>query len=120
MKGRSLPWILGLGGLFLLLLGVGLALLLARPAADTARVYSDGELIAVLDLSRDQTITVPYGEGQNVITVREGKVAVTDASCPDQICMGRGWCDGGLPIVCLPNRLVIRFSNQGDVDAVLH
>ena len=43
------------------------------------------------------------------IAVKDGKIAVTEASCPDHYCMQRGYCHSGAQIVCLPNRLVISF-----------
>ena len=55
----------------------------------------------------------------NVITVKGGKIAVTEASCPDHYCMHRGFCDSGLQIVCLPNKLEIRFTGKQDIDGVV-
>ena len=63
------------------------------------------------------TVTAPGG-GTNTITVRDGHIAVTAATCPDHYCMHRGFCDRGTQIVCLPNRLVIRFLGEQNIDAV--
>ena len=57
--------------------------------------------------------------GTNTVTVRDGKVAVTQADCPDHYCMDRGWCDSGTPIVCLPNRLVLKFVGKQTVDGAV-
>ena len=116
MKTRY--WVLLLSGLLLVcgLLGFWL---LQPGEADFAEVYSDGELLYRLDLRVDQTKTVAGAYGTNVITVREGKLAVTQADCPDGYCMDRGYCSGGAQIVCLPNRLVIRFINTGEIDGVV-
>jgi hypothetical protein len=62
---------------------------------------------------------VAYGDGHNVVTVKGGKVAVTEATCPDHYCMKRGYCDGGADIVCLPNRLVLKFIGEQEVDFVV-
>lgn len=98
------------GGLSLLLLGPG--------ESEFAQVLWDGELLFTLDLRVDQERIVETEHGRNVITVRDGRVAVTEADCPDGYCMQRGWCAGGPQIVCLPNRLVIRFTGEADVDAM--
>ena len=75
------------------------------------------ELVAQLRLSQDQTFTVTTPEGgENLIMVQDGSIAVTEASCPDHYCVRRGFCQGGREIVCLPNRLVIRFVTEGEVD----
>lgn len=83
--------------------------------ASHAEVYSDGELVRVVSLSVDQEFTV---DGHNTVTVRDGKIAVTWADCPDGYCMARGFCASGGDIVCLPNRLVISFAGEQEVDGV--
>lgn len=117
MKTRT--WILLLSGL--LVLSLAAAFLISRPgeAAAFAQITSDGQVIATVDLHVDQELTVqtPQG-GENVITVRDGSIAVTQANCPDGYCMDRGYCSGGTQIVCLPNRLVIRFLRKAQVDGV--
>ena len=96
-----------------------LGLWLLRPTqASFAQVYSDGKLLLTLDLRIPRQETVDTEFGTNTLTVRDGEIAVTEASCPDGYCMQRGWCSGGAQIVCLPNRLVIRFTGESDVDAI--
>ncbi len=110
-------WILLLAGI--LLLSVLLSLWLLHPnAAESVRVYSEGELLYTLPLSQDTQITVVTDRGQNTITVRDGKVAVTEADCPDGHCVNRGFCSGGAHIVCLPHRLVLEFSGVQAPDGI--
>lgn len=35
---------------------------------------------------------------------------MVEIDCPDGICVKTGWVDGGTPIVCLPNRLIIEVK----------
>ena len=72
-----------------------------------------------MDLRIEQVLTVESEWGCNTVTVKEGKIAVTAATCPDHHCMNRGFCDGGPAIVCLPNRLVIKFVGKQDVDGAI-
>jgi hypothetical protein len=104
----------------LLLLSLSLSLWLLRPRADAAyaEVWSEGKLLYTLPLSVDQQITVTGHHGENVVTVKAGKIAVTAADCPDHYCMERGYCAGGTQIVCLPNRLVIRFVGEQKLDGI--
>lgn len=96
-----------------------LSLWLLRPTQATAvEIWSEGKLIQTLSLDTDQTVIVEKATGKNTVTVKAGKVAVTQADCPDHYCMERGWCSGGTQIVCLPNRLVLKFVGQGEVDGV--
>lgn len=96
-----------------------LSLWLLRPTqAASVEVWSEGELIKTLSLEKDQTLTVETETGRNVVTVKDGKVAVTEATCPDKVCMHRGWCSGGAQIVCLPNKLILKFVGKSAVDGV--
>ena len=117
MKTRN--WILIFAVLLLVCGGLSLWLLRSGETASAVEIWSDGVLIDTWSLAVDQSITVGYGEGYNVVSVKNGKVAVTEATCPDHYCMKRGFCDGGTDIVCLPNRLVLKFVGEQTVDAVV-
>ncbi len=89
--------------------------LLGGEDASCAEIYSGGKLVKTVALSIDQEFTV---EGKNTVTVKDGKIAVTWAECPDQYCVKRGYRSSGGDIVCLPNRLVIQFTGEQEIDAV--
>ena len=112
-------WILLLAAV-LILCTVGAVVLLSPGAPAThAEIISDGKVIRTVELQTDQEFTVTNGDGYNVITVRSGAIAVTQASCPDHYCMHRGFCSSGVSIVCLPNGLVIRFTGAQVVGGVV-
>ena len=111
-------WILALFLLLALCLGLTV-LTMGGEAASRARITSNGEVIRTVDLSFDQAFTVETEEGYNVVTVKDGKIAVTEASCPDHHCMARGFCNSGTQIVCLPNRLVIEFLGEAEIDGIV-
>lgn len=115
---KSKTWLGLLAGCLLVCLGLSLWLFRPGKTAGRARIESFGKPVKTVDLRIDQEFTVT-GEngGVNVITVRDGKIAVTQASCPDHYCQKRGFCAGGTDIVCLPNRLVIHFLQGQTVDA---
>lgn len=84
-----------------------------------AEIYLDGELvrkISLSDVDKPYTFEVEGEDGiVNVISVEKGRICVSDADCPDGLCVKQGWRSGGVtPIVCLPNRLVINFKNVSD------
>ena len=104
----------------LLLICTVLSVVFLRPGqAQQAQIWSDGKLMKTVLLSIDQEFTVESADGFNTVTVRDGKIAVTAASCPDGYCMQRGFCQGGAQIVCLPNRLVIKFVAEQEIDGVV-
>ena len=100
---------------------LGLSLWLMRPGkpAGQAQIWLDGEFYKTVELSKEQEFTVTGPYGTNTVTVKDGKIAVTAADCPDHYCMQRGFCDGGAQIVCLPNRLVIKFVGEQEVDGAV-
>ena len=117
MKTRT--WIILLCAL---LLGSVLACipLLSSEPAGRAKITSDGQVVSIVDLKVNQEFTVQSDRGgSNTITVKDGTIAVTEADCPDHYCVHRGFCDSGTQIVCLPNRLVISFLDEAEVDFVV-
>ena len=108
-------WIAILALMVLLCLGLTL-LTMGGEEASRAKITSDGNLLRIVDLAIDQEFTVEAESGYNVVTVRDGKIAVTEASCPDHYCMARGFCNSGAQIVCLPNELVIQFVAESEID----
>ena len=117
---KTKTWILIIVTVLILCLGLSLPLLIPGDAATHAEVTSDGVLLRTVDLRIDQEFTVTAENGgTNVVTVKDGKIAVTEADCPDHYCRKRGFCDSGADIVCLPNRLVIHFTEAQEIDAVI-
>ena len=114
---KTKTWVILLSALLAVCLGMSLWLL--RPQqAGYAQVWSDGKLIHTLDLQVDRVVEVKNDSGCNRIEVMDGKIAITEADCPDHYCMDRGFCSGGVQIVCLPNKLVIKFVGRTEVDGI--
>lgn len=111
-------WIALAGAVALVSLGVSLWLFRPAEQATTVKVISEGKALYTLPLSEDTRLPIVSAHGTNVITVKDGKVAVTEADCPDKHCMSRGFCDRGVQIVCLPNRLVLEFSGEVGIDGI--
>ena len=108
-------WLMIFGAVAAVCIALSLPLL-RQDQARFARITSKGAEVKTVDLMIDQEFTVA---GKNTVTVEGGRIAVTWASCPDHCCMQRGFCAGGTDIVCLPNRLVIEFLGEQEVDAAI-
>ena len=118
MKTRT--WVLIFGLILAVCLGTGFDFLMPGDPSTLAEITSHGQVIKTVDLRINQEFTVGNdSDGYNVITVKDGKVGVTEASCPDHYCMKRGFCNNGTEIVCLPNRMTIRFLGQQEIDAMI-
>ena len=116
---KSKFWIILIAVILAVCLALSIWLLQPKEAAAYAEIWSNGKLLHTLPLSVDRQLTIETELGRNVITVKDGKIAVTEATCPDHYCMHRGFCNSGLQIVCLPNKLEIRFAGEQDVDGVV-
>ena len=115
---KSKYWILLLGIISGLCLVSGMLLFSGEPAAMAQIKYGTNVLSVRLDEDLEMTFAADEG-GYNTVTVRGGKIAVTEADCPDQYCVNRGFCSGGAPIVCLPHGLVIEFLSEQEIDGLL-
>ncbi len=52
--------------------------------------------------------TFPLNGGSNILVVENGEAWVSEANCPDKVCMGMGKISrNGEFIACLPNRLIV-------------
>lgn len=114
-------WLFLICGLLLLAGVVGSILVLRRPRTSQVEIVQDGRVLYSFDLSseEDQVIDVEYEGRVNRIEIRDHQIHMLEADCPDQICVNMGWLDSAAPIVCLPNHLVIQFTEKSDsLDAV--
>ncbi len=119
MKQKKWPFML-----FLILLAAGIAgslFMLRKPAGRQVEIVRDGEVLYSFNLeeAEDQTIEIEYEGRKNTVEIQGRRIRMAEAECPDQTCVEMGWLDSAAPIVCLPNHLTIRFTeNTGEVDAV--
>lgn len=79
-----------------------------------AVITVDGKEYRRIDLSRvreSYDLVVETEWGTNTVHVSPGAISVTEADCPDRICVQRGAITtGGIPIICMPHRLVIEIE----------
>jgi len=124
---KTRTWILIFAGLLLISGALALWLPTRKAAGTVANIYVDGQCVRSIDLSavtEPFTFSVAGERGENRITVEPGRICVSHADCPDQICVQAGWLtDSASPIVCLPHHLVIRLerapgSDGGAIDSV--
>ncbi len=98
-----------------------------KPIGNVAVIYIDGQEYDRIDLGavdENYTFTIQGKSGlTNDIEVAPGKIRVSRADCPDQVCVGEGWIEEGfLPIACLPNTLIIQVidnEDMADIDSMV-
>ena len=99
-------------------LSVGVLLLQRKqPASPVARITRDGEVLEEIPLDEVEesySFVVESEGGSNTILVEPGRIRVSEADCPDQVCVGQGFIsDGTVPVVCLPHKLMIEIVGGG-------
>ena len=90
-----------------------LAIRLSRSEGRTALVTVNGERVAEYSLSEDGEYSI--NGGTNILIISDGKAYLKEASCPDKLCVNQGKISlSGERIVCLPNKVMVEISADGD------
>ena len=111
MKIRKSDIILIVGCVMLAAIAL-FAMYAGRENGAKACVYVDGELTAEYPLNRNTTVTLTAENGSfNVLTIADGRADMTDAGCPDGLCVNmHSIAYAGETITCLPNKTVIKIE----------
>lgn len=114
MKRIIKKWDVILVFFFLLLTGV---LLLAGAFRKNGSyvIVDNGKESRTYSLSKNQIITIenPENHGKNVVCIQDGAVTMTEASCPDLICVHhKPIHKNGEVIVCVPNDVTLQVVSD--------
>lgn len=110
---------IGIVAVTALLVGVIFWTKVGAKEASLVAVYQDGSLVKELSLDSDVEFVIE-GEYENVVTIKDGKAAITKSDCPGTDCVHSGWIhEAGRSIVCLPNRVELRVEGTSEVDFVV-
>lgn len=85
-------------------------------------VSVDGEQQGRYPLSGDAEIEIRSKEHYNLLVIKNGAASVTEADCPDKLCVNMGEIRyNGQSIICLPHKTVVEIiggkSGREDVTA---
>ena len=111
-------WILAAAIFFVAVLTIGLQLLKTTDEYSEVEIQVNGELYGRYRLEQDQEIDV---NDKNKVLIKDGKVRMEDADCPDQICVNhRAISRDCESIICLPNQTIvtIRGGEEPEVDEI--
>ncbi len=79
----------------------------SRDNGITVMVSKDNEVIYSVPLNEDTVIDIET----NIITIKDGKVFVSEAKCKNQICVKhKPITEKGEVIACLPNKVIIEIE----------
>lgn len=90
-----------------------------RPIQEEAyvQIRIDNKIYATYSLETDQIIPI---NDTNTCIIKDHKVSMSEANCPDQICVHSKAIDAhGGTIICLPNHIIIEIiTNKQDFDTI--
>lgn len=87
-------------------------LILRDNSADTVVVTVDGKEYARLPLTEDTELIInSESGGVNKLTIKDGKAYMSEASCPDKVCINTGALTDITPIVCMPNNVIVSLES---------
>jgi hypothetical protein len=114
-----------LAGLVLLIAIIALFYInITKKNGDKAIIRVDGKIYKEVALNKDITIRIPGAEeGTNLLVIKDGIVDMTDASCPDKLCVHHKPIRyNGESIICLPNKVSVEIVSRKDqeLDAVVN
>ena len=95
-----------------------LTVLLIAGAAFGVHEFAGGDGADTVTV-KDQKIRI--NGGTNILTIKNGKAKMTDADCPDQLCVHqKAASKNHESIICLPNKVVVEVdgSEESEFDAV--
>ena len=112
-------WVAVAAFVFLSAVAASIILYFSR-SESTVRIIQDGKVVTAFELEGhpDEELVFEYEGRKNIVEIKDGRLRMRSADCPDKLCERSGWRGkGSLPLICLPNRLVIEFT-ASDTDAV--
>ncbi len=115
MKKRD---IILIASILIVAIALFLVVELTKEEGEGVTVKVDGVKIAEYPLTMDGTY--PLNGGTNILVIEGGKAYLTDANCPDKLCVHQGKISmTGETITCLPNKLTVTvYGTEQSVDLV--
>ena len=107
-----------IAGLLLLTLTLFFLFIWNQDTGAAVVVAVDGKEVARYSLEENGTYVL--NGGTNTLVIEDGKAFLTQADCPDHLCVKQGKINGaGQVITCLPNRLTVTVvGTEGDVELI--
>ena len=91
---------------------VGILSLIFLRTGDVAVVRVNGEEYARLPLDKDTELLIEGVGGTNLLVIKDGKAFVTEATCPDLVCVHMGYANEIAPIACKPNMVTVSIEKN--------
>ena len=92
---------------------------LSKEKGELVVVTVNGEEYARYPLSEDREEIIVSENGKNVLVIKDGYADMTDATCPDGLCVRQHRInESGECLVCLPNKVTVTVVGGDGVDII--
>jgi hypothetical protein len=82
-------------------------------------VLYEGRLSAEAMTDEGEKLRFTGSHGEYIVEVRNGKVRMLSAQCPDKLCVKQGWVSHTYePIICLPQKVIISIEEAPDAQEI--
>lgn len=89
---------------------------IAKNTEGVLEITVDGEVYGRYPLNQEQEINVVTAYGKNTVVIEDDTAYVTEADCPDKICVGMQKISrDGEMICCLPHRLILTVRGADSI-----
>lgn len=80
-------------------------------------IYVDNKLYKTYNIDDEKEIRIENKGEYNIVKIHDNGVEITQASCPDKVCVHAGFIKKpSQSIVCLPNKVHIKISTKNHVN----
>jgi len=105
---------------FIIIIMTAGVFVLYNKTGENACIYSNGELIKIMPLNKNDEYLYSYENHYNKIVVENGYVFIEEADCSDKVCIEMGKINKiGDSIICVPHKLKIIIEGEGNSPADL-
>lgn len=84
--------------------------------SEAIEIYINNKLYKSIPIDEDEDLKIEGEFGYNYIKIHDNGVEITEASCPDKVCVESGFISKPSErIVCMPNKVVIKIKASDEV-----
>lgn len=91
-------------------------------AGNYVTVTVDTEIYRTLPLNQDAALDIPGANGgSNRLEIKNGAASITDADCPDKLCVHQKTIQSqGESLICLPHKVIVTVTSdqKGTLDNI--
>lgn len=85
--------------------------------SEAIEIYINNKLYRSIPIDEDEDLKIEGEFGYNYIKMHDNGVEITEASCPDKVCVESGFISKPSErIVCMPNKVVIKIKASDKVN----